>query len=157
MNIGRYLIAILATSIIALVFTALGNIVINEIDLAPSENLLPVWVELCNAGDGPVEIGGWYVQVVNPPWRGDLIAPQGTVMQANEYYVLYGDSRWVHDSGGVAILRNAAGIEVDRSPLFQDNRTDDFSWSRFPDGKDTGRKSDWAYIRASRGYINSLF
>ncbi len=140
----------------ALTFTAMGSIVLNEVDFAPAEDYTPIWVELYNTAGDAVDISGWMVQITEPPWRGNIIAPQGTIIQGYEHLVLSGDPRWVYGSGGVAILKNGAGLEVDRTPLLEDNRTDEFTWGRYPDGKDTGRRSDFAYIRATRGFQNSI-
>jgi hypothetical protein len=157
MSAIRSSIAVLAfiLGVTALTFTALGSVVLNEVDFSPAEDYMPIWVELYNTASDTVDISGWLVQIIEPPWRGDIFVPQGTVIQGNEYLVLTGDSRWVHGSGGVVILKNAAGLEVDRTPLLEDNRSDEFTWGRYPDGKDTGRRSDWAYIRATRGFPNS--
>lgn len=155
--VRSYFVPALLLSLTAMAATCLGNVVINEVDIAPTENYLPNWVELYNSGDQPVDIGGWSAQIIEPPWAGTMPVPSGLVLQPKEFYVLYGDPRWTHGTSGVVILRDAAGVEADRTPLISDNRTDDFTWARYPDGKDTGRKSDWAYIRASRGFANSLF
>ena len=139
----------------ALTFGAAASVTINEADFSPAEDYLPIWVELYNTANDAVDISGWLVQIIDPPWIGNMPVPPGTAIQGYDYLVLYGDARWVHGSGGVVILKNAAGLEVDRTPLLEDNRSDEFTWSRYPDGKDTGRRSDWAYIRATRGFQNS--
>src|SRR5512147_1161650 len=104
--IKLYLAALaFALGVFALTFTALGNVAINEVDFSPAEDYMPIWVELYNTAGDAIDISGWLVQIIEPPWRGDIPVPQGTVIQGNEYLVLSGDSRWVHGSGGVVILK----------------------------------------------------
>jgi hypothetical protein len=140
---------------IALSSAGYANVVVNEVELSPSENYIGSWVEIYNSGDDAVDISGWSAQILDPPWGGTVVVPSGTAISPKCFYVLDGDHKWVHNSSGVVILRAADGSEIDRTPLFFDNKTDDFSWSRYPDGKDSGRKSDWAYLRSTRGSENA--
>ena len=140
---------------IALASGGLSGVVVNEVELSPSENYLASWIELYNSGDDAVDIGGWSARILDLPWEGSIVVPSGVVLSPGGFYVLDGDSRWVHNNSGVVILLAADGTEADRTPLFFDNKTDDFSWSRYPDGRDSGRRSDWAYLRSTRGSENS--
>ncbi|HSD58467.1 MAG TPA: hypothetical protein VLB04_09825, partial [Methanotrichaceae archaeon] len=63
----------------ALTFGAMGSVVLNEADFSPAEDYMPIWVELYNSAGDAVDISGWLVQIIDPPWRGDISVPQGTI------------------------------------------------------------------------------
>lgn len=135
----------------ALCSTGIGNIVINEVELSPSDNASK-WVELFNTGNEPVELSGWMVKIVDGPWTGPialsgLIEPRG-------FYVAEGDSRWSAIFNGTVFLYDAAGVIADQTHGFSDSEENDFTWVRMPDGKDTDNKGDFAYFMGSKGRSN---
>lgn len=144
-----------------------GNVIINEIELNPpaEQPYIAEWVELFNSGDEDVDIGGWQLVVLstlpgemntNFPWSGTITVPLGTILRAGEYKVLTGDPRWNHGYNATAILYDATGNEIDATPMLIDDRDDGYDWSRYPNGTDTDRTSDWAYIPSTRGKPNIL-
>jgi len=137
-----------------------GSVVINEVELNPPGEANE-WVELYNSGEDSVDIGRWtvsIVEVLSPscPWTGAKAIPRGTTLQADGYYVWEGESSWVRGNNGTVYLRTAEGVEVDRTHLLSDDGDNDFSWCRYPNGLDTDRRSDWAFIKSTPGAENSL-
>ncbi|MFT5191521.1 MAG: hypothetical protein ACI957_004561, partial [Verrucomicrobiales bacterium] len=77
-----------------------NSVVINEI-LSHSHENAPDWIELFNSSATPVDISGWFVS----DSKGDLEKyriPEGTVIAANGYLVLYEDTTF----GGASIDPN---------------------------------------------------
>jgi len=140
---------------------ASGSVVINEVELNPPDGAVE-WVELYNVGDDSVDIGLWTVSIVEilpttyGRWTGAIKIPKGVVLQSDEYYVWEGDPRWVHGNNGTVYLKTDEGLEVDRTPFLTDEDGNDFSWSRYPNGQNTGARSDWAFIKSTRGRENVL-
>lgn len=137
-----------------------GSVVINEVELNPPGEANE-WVELYNSGEYSVDIGRWTVAIVEvlPPscrWTGAKAIPRGTILQADGYYVWEGESSWVRGNNGTVYLTTTEGTEVDRTHLLTDDGNNDFSWSRYPNGLDTNRRSDWAFIKATPGAENTL-
>ncbi|MDD2637441.1 MAG: lamin tail domain-containing protein [Methanothrix sp.] len=137
-----------------------GAVVINEVELNPPGDATE-WVELYNNGEDAVDIGRWSVSIVeilpsSCRWTGSIPIPRGTTLQGNDFYVVEGDPRWVHADNGTVYLMTDAAIEVDKTPHLTDQEGNDFSWCRYPNGLDTDRRSDWAFIRSTPGAENSL-
>jgi hypothetical protein len=137
-----------------------GSVVINEVELNPSGEATE-WVELHNSGEDSVNIGRWSVSIVeilpsSCRWTGSTPIPRGTILQANEFYVVEGDPRWVHENNGTVYLTTDAAVEVDKTPPLSDEEGNDFSWCRYPNGLDTDTRSDWAFIKSTPGAENSL-
>ena len=64
-----------------------GNVVINEIAWAgTSASATDEWVELYNAENSPIDISSW--QLVSNDDSPDIIFPEGTIMQANSYFLI---------------------------------------------------------------------
>jgi hypothetical protein len=137
-----------------------GSVVVNEVELNPAgEGIL--WVELYNSGEEPVDLGQWSVAIevtlVAPGiWTGVIPIPKGTSIPPGGYYVAEGDRRWIHGNNATVVLRTGSWAEVDRTHSLTDEEGNDFSWSRYPNGVDTGTRSDWAFIKATPGAENVL-
>jgi hypothetical protein len=139
---------------------ASGSVVINEVELNPSGEASE-WVELYNAGEDSVNIGRWSVSIedalpTSGKWIGVIPIPRDSTIQAGGFFVVEGDDRWVHGNNGTVFLRTDSWAEVDRTPPLGDEDGNDFSWSRYPNGLDTDRRSDWAFIKSTPGAENSL-
>jgi len=80
--------------------------------------------------------------------------PAGTIIAANGFYVLNGQSSWNHDNGGFVTLFNAAGEKVDETATRQDTLNNDFTYGRHPDGRDTNSDGDWGLGYATKGRSN---
>ena len=65
----------------------IGAVKINEL-LAHSDTEIYDWIELYNTTDASINIGGWYLSDNNNNFKKYTI-PVGTVIDANDFYVLY--------------------------------------------------------------------
>ncbi len=137
-----------------------GSVVVNEVELNPSGDATE-WVELYNSGEDSVDIGRWSVSVeenlpTSGKWTGVIPIPREAFIQAGGFYVVEGDDRWVHGNNGTIYLRTDSWAVVDKTPPLSDDGDSGFSWCRYPNGLDTDRMSDWAFIKATPGAENSL-
>jgi hypothetical protein len=144
-----------------------SSIVINEIELNPptDDPFAAEWVELFNTGPDDVDIGGWQVVILSTiqglegpslPWSGKMVLSPGTILKAGGYRIVSGDPKWEHGINASAALYTLTGEEIDKVPMLEDDEADGSNWSRYPNGKDTDRSSDWAYIPSTKGFENKL-
>ena len=143
------LIVGIATSVVA----ASGSIVVNEMELNPSQGGAD-WVELFNSGNHSVDISGWTATITDGGWVGKLPVSKGTIIPAKGFYVVEGSSLWNHNNGGFATLYSDSGEKLDETPYRVDNLNNDFTWGRHPDGYDTNTDGDWGFGYATKGRSN---
>ena len=148
-SILLYLIVAVAASAVA----ASGSIVVNEMELNPSQGGSD-WVELFNSGNQSVDISGWTATITDGGWVGKLPVPKGTIIPAKGFYVVEGSSLWNHNNGGFATLYSDSGEKVDETPYRSDSLDNDFTWGRHPDGYDTNTDGDWGFGYATKGRSN---
>ena len=124
-----------STSSFEVVASTSGQVVINEFELNPpgNDNYLNVeeWVELYNPTSESIDISGWTLSTIG----GETVTvsiPEGTMVDANGYYVFRRGSQWLDNNAEAVILRDAEGDEVDRTPARSDGDNDDYSWARYP-------------------------
>lgn len=138
---------------LALTLTACGmaaaSVVVNEVELSPSNEEAPIWVELYNSGDAAVDVTGWIVTIKDQFWVGKM-GLQGTI-EPKGLMVAEGQTSWIKSGNGTVILIDASGNVVDSTPLLQDSKANDFSWGRIPDGKDTDTRGDFVYTMSTKG------
>jgi hypothetical protein len=143
-----------AAAALVLTMASAASVVINEMELNPPEGGAD-WVELYNSGNDSVDISGWTATITDGSWIGKFPAvPAGTIIAANGFYVLNGQSSWNHDNGGFVTLFNAAGEKVDETATRQDTQNNDFTYGRHPDGHDTNSDGDWGLGYATKGKSN---
>jgi len=143
-----------AAAVLVLSMASAASVVINEMELNPPEGGAD-WVELYNSGNDSVDISGWTATITDGSWVGKFPAvPAGTIIAANGFYVLNGQSSWNHDNGGFVTLFNAAGEKVDETATRQDTLNNDFTYGRHPDGRDTNSDGDWGLGYATKGRSN---
>lgn len=141
--------------VIAISVIGAGAVVINEVELNPPGNATK-WVELYNDGGEDVDVSGWVVTIVNPPWNGPIPIPDGTVIPAGGYYLAEGAEQWSQDYNGTVTLEDASGVKVDETHLMADESDSDFTFGRYPNGLDTGQRSDWKLMKATPRAENTL-
>ncbi|MHC1687540.1 MAG: lamin tail domain-containing protein [Methanothrix sp.] len=152
---GKALLAILGVfAFAAFCGCCLGDVVVNEVELAPPNNGT-IWVELYNTGENAVDLNGWTVKVENEPWVGP-IALSGSI-EPKGFFVAEGKPSWVTNGNGTVYLLDAQGTVLDKTPEINDDRQNDFSYGRLPDGKNTNTKADFLYMKASKGQPNRLY
>jgi len=143
-----------AAAVLVLSMASAASVVINEMELNPPEGGAD-WVELYNSGNDSVDISGWTATITDGSWIGKFPAvPAGTIIAANGFYVLNGQSSWNHDNGGFVTLFNAAGEKMDETATRQDTLNNDFTYGRHPDGRDTNSDGDWGLGYATKGRSN---
>ena len=140
---------------LAITATALGGVVINEIEAGPSESGNN-WVELYNTGNSSVDISGWYVTISDQGWEGKISIPAGTIITAGGFYVADGNHQWSHSGGGSVELYDGSGEKVDSTPYLADSLGNDFTWGRHPDGHNTNTKGDFGWSMATKGKPNKI-
>ncbi|MBN1322958.1 MAG: lamin tail domain-containing protein [Methanotrichaceae archaeon] len=128
-------------------------VVINEVELNPPGDG-EKWVELYNNGQENVSIGGWAVVIMEGPWQGTIPLPEGNVIASNGYYIATCVPTWTMDYNGTVILLDSSGAEVDRTHRLSDEDATSFTYSRYPNGVDTNRTGDFAFIMGSKGRSN---
>jgi hypothetical protein len=155
LSIRWSIVILFALTALMLCASALGSVVINEIEVNPPEGGTD-WVELYNSGDAAVDLSGWKATITDGGWVGEAKIPEGTIIQAKGFYLAVGSPLWHHEDGGYASLYNAAGEKVDESAFCKDGLDNDFTWGRRPDGHDTNTDGDWGYAMATKGKPNVL-
>ena len=153
-NIASLALLTLATSSLAVCGASVGNVVINEVEISPSDNG-SMWVELYNPGDQIVDIGNWTVSIIAKPWVGPIIVPNGTEILPKKFYVAEGDLKWTAVDNATVRLTDSQGNKVNETPLLSDAAHNDFTQSRIEDGRNTDTRSDWAWTRATKGRSNT--
>lgn len=147
------------------------HLVINEVELNPpgsdgsagSEE----WVELYNPTDQDIDVSDWtfsttggHTTITQMKLRGFIAEREGAIVseplvKAGGYLALYlKDRQWLDNFEERVLLQDAAGREVDRTPLLSDSKDDERSWQRIPNGQDTDTDVDWRFRQSTRGAPN---
>lgn len=127
-----------------------GEVVINEIMwMGSSVAASDEWLELRNMTDQDISLDGWVIEGAGSTAEPDLRLPAQTVLPAHKFFLISnystGDENsallhppdWVtttlhlHNSGETLILKNDQGLEIDRTPLAQND---------WPEGENTDQK-----------------
>ncbi len=143
------------TSIVFLLGVSLASVVINEVEQDPAgeedvfKAAAPAWVELYNNDDKDINIGGWSI---NNSEGLSVTFPKGLIIKGIDYYSFDVQPKWLAHSGVILVLRDAAGREIDRTPVLSDNEDNEGAWTRDPDGRDTNSSEDWKFLASSRGF-----
>lgn len=154
MEMKRYLIVLLALSLIALMLgNTLGSVVINEVELNPAGDedarkaQALAWIELYN-DDIDTNIGGWSI---NTSEGRSVTIPKGTIVRGLDYYTFAVEPQLLGHTE-ILVLKNETGAEVDRTPALSDTKDDELAWTRDPDGRDTNSTDDWKFLPSSSGF-----
>jgi len=138
----------LGVLLIQIIFTGAllaENIVINEFDLNPAgKDPGNEWVVLYNPSEVKVDISNWVLETT----RGRIVIikiPQGTIIPPKGYWTYIHKKQWLDNNDEMIILKDANGIEIDRTLLASDTDDDNRYWARYPDGLDTNSDSDWRF------------
>lgn len=144
-----------AAALLALSMSAAASVVINEMELNPSEGGVD-WIEIYNPDSESADISGWTAEISDGSWVGKFSAvPAGTILPAGGFYVFDGQSSWTHNDGGYATLYSASGEVVDKTATREDGLDNDFTYSRKPDGHDTNSDADWGLSAGTKGASNN--
>lgn len=131
--------------------TGSPGVVINEFELnPPGDDYAPgaEFVELYNSGPTPVDISGWKVSSTH----GILVVitiPSGVGIPVGGFNIVTHTTQWLDNTDEQIILRDAGGVEIDRTPVKSDPYNDARTWQRYPDGA-----SQWYFDTSTRTAIN---
>jgi len=122
-----------------------GNMVINEFDLNPAgRDSGSEWVVLYNPSEVELDISSWALETTHGKTVTVRI-PQGTIMPPRGYWTYIHFRQWLDNEDELIILRDAEGVEVDRTLVARDRDNDNRYLTRYPDGLDTNSHSDWRF------------
>jgi len=122
-----------------------GNIVINEFDLNPAgKDAGNEWIVLYNSSEIEIDISSWALETTHGKTVTVRI-PQGAIMPPKGYWTYIHSRQWLDNEDELIILKDAEGIEVDRTLMASDTDDDNRYWTRYPDGLDTNSDSDWRF------------
>lgn len=134
-----------------------GNLVINEFDPNPAgKDTGNEWIVLYNPSEVEIDISGWTLETTHGRVV-TVIIPQGTVMPPKGYWTYIHFRQWLDNQDELIILKDAEGMEIDRTLVARDTDNDNRYWTRYPDGLDTNSDSDWRFRKRplSKGIIRN--
>ena len=118
---------------------------INEFDLNPAgRDSGSEWVMLYNPSGVEVDISSWTLETTHGKTV-TVSIPQGTIMPPRGYWTYIHSRQWLDNEDELIILKDAEGVEVDRTLVARDRDNDNRYWTRYPDGLDTNSDSDWRF------------
>jgi hypothetical protein len=131
---------IMHSIVLAAIF--LTAVVIASIDLPPSGVIIYAfdqnpaglddgneWVSIHNPSNKSVDIGNWTLETTNGSTASLGIA-EGTTLYPCAYITISPSYRWIDNNNESIILRDAVGEVVDRTPVVNDNESDNRYWMR---------------------------
>jgi hypothetical protein len=87
------------------------------------------WVTIHNPTNKSVDIGNWTLETTNGSTVRVWIA-EGTTLYPRAYITISPFYRWIDNNNESIILRDAVGEIVDRTPIVNDNESDNRYWMR---------------------------
>jgi micrococcal nuclease len=87
------------------------------------------WVAIHNPTNKSVDIGNWTLETTNGSTASVWIA-EGTTLYPGAYITITPSYRWIDNNNESIILRDAVGEVVDRTPIVNDNESDNRYWMR---------------------------
>ena len=142
----RMILAVLLVQYIVFTGAVLaGDILINEFDLNPAgKDTGNEWIVLYNPSEIEVDMSRWTLETAHGR-KVTVRIPQDTIIPPRDYWTYIHPKQWLDNDDELIILRNAEGIEVDRTLVARDTDNDNRYWTRYPDGLDTDSDSDWRF------------
>ena len=130
----------------------------NQITIAGPDATYPDWIELYNADNETIDLGGMYLtdDLTKPEWQ----FPAGTTIESNGFLVVWADNASdlssLHASfglnaGGESIGLFASDSESIIDSITFDRQVSDVSYGRLPDGSE-----NWNYLTPTPGSANDL-
>jgi hypothetical protein len=130
----------------------------NDVAVAGPNGTYPDWIELFNADNETINLGGMYLtdDLTKPEWQ----FPEGTTIEPNGFLVVWADNALdlssLHASfglntGGESIGLFASDGESIIDSIIFDRQVSDVSFGRLPDGG-----ASWYYMTPTAGMANEL-
>jgi uncharacterized repeat protein (TIGR01451 family) len=130
------------------------HVVINEWEPnPPGSDTKMEWIELYNPSSQAVNIGGW--TMVDSYYGKSVSIPPNTVILPDSYQLItWTNGSLVNSYKASIILWDGSGKEVDRTSSVKDDKNNDLSWARYPNGRDLDGDLDWTFQQATPGVGN---
>jgi hypothetical protein len=150
------LIAILCISIVSTnLTTTFGTplkVLINEIELnPPGADYNKEWIELYNPTSSSIDLSGWKIYTSG---GGVYKIPDYTIIAPNSYIIVSFKTIFLSNVNEYIILKDSTGAIVDQSPILSDVADNEYTWQRYPNGKNTGTSADWQFRPMTKGSSN---
>jgi len=130
----------------------LTHIVMNEVESnPPGRDDHKEWIELYNPTQNRINIGGW---TLITKYRRSYTIPLDTFIEPDGYYVVSLPGLFLVNTNEQVTLKDASGVEIDKTPLITDNSDDNKTWQRYPNGVDTDTNTDWQFRAATKSSSN---
>jgi uncharacterized repeat protein (TIGR01451 family) len=130
------------------------HIIINEWEPnPPGTDTKKEWIELYNPSSQAVNIGRW--KLIDSYYGRSVSIPLNTVIMPDGYQLLTWTNGSLVNSYKTSIsLLDSEGREIDRTSSVKDDKNNDLSWARNPNGKDLDSDLDWIFQAATPGSSN---
>ncbi len=127
------------------------HIVINEWEPnPPGTDTKKEWIELYNPSSQAVNMGRW--KLVDSYYGKSVSIPPNTVIMPDGYQLITWTNGSLVNSYKASIsLQDSAGREIDRTSSVKDDKNNDLSWARHPNGRDLDGDLDWIFQQATPG------
>jgi micrococcal nuclease len=112
------------------------------------------WVTIHNPTNKSADIGNWTLETTNGSTASVWIA-EGTTLYPGAYITISPSYRWIDNNNESIILRDAVGDVADRTPVVNDNESDNRYWMRNNSGWTFGVR-DLEKDKLWRGYVNNV-
>ncbi|OPY49671.1 MAG: hypothetical protein A4E49_03043 [Methanosaeta sp. PtaU1.Bin112] len=130
------------------------HIVINEWEPnPPGSDTKKEWIELYNPSAQAINIGGW--KLVDSYYGKSVSIPSNAVIMPDGYQLITWTNGSLVNSYKASIsLLDSSGSEIDRTSSVKDEKNNDLSSSRNPNGRDLDNDLDWIFQAATPGCSN---
>jgi hypothetical protein len=112
------------------------------------------WVTIHNPTNKSVDIGNWTLETTNGSTASVWIA-EGTTLYPGAYITISPSYRWIDNNDESLILRDAVGEVADRTPVVNDNESDNRYWMRNNSGWSFGVR-DLEKGKLWSGYVKNV-
>ncbi|MCK4614863.1 MAG: lamin tail domain-containing protein, partial [Thermoplasmata archaeon] len=131
-----------------------SDVLINEFESNPlGQDKGNEWVELYNPTDISIDIGGGKLSTTGGKTVNVTIR-NGTIIEADGYWIYVHGKQWLDNTNESVILFDGKGNEIDRTPKFDDEDNNNYTWSRYPNGDDTNSTKDWKFQVSTKNMSN---
>jgi len=142
----------LQRSVATVATTSQDVLVINEVEQnPPGKDAGNEWVELYNPTPASIVLTGWTLSTRHG--RTVTIRLSGS-MDPYGYRVIGYWKQWLDNEDEQVVLKDSKGRIIDQTPILTDTENDERSWSRYPNGVDTDKPSDWWFKLCTKGETN---
>lgn len=129
-----------------------AHLMINEFEQDPDgSDAGNEWIELYNPTIETINLTGWVLCV---PDSKDADHPLSGTISPSGFKVITFTKQWLDNNDEWISLIDCSGSTIDKTPKKNDTENDDFTWQRYPNGRDSGSSSDWEFRPSTKGSSN---